>query len=145
MGVRPPAIFSAIWETVPLAKQLLLGRALERARSLVDGKLLVTWLERADFEDCGAEDPFSEGVIDHLRSVKGVEVAALIREPRDPSGPRWKGSLRARAGGVDVSAIARQRGGGGHIGAAGFSTDESLDEVVDFLREQVEAAIAADA
>ena len=139
LGVQPAQIFSAIWETVPFAKQQLLGIALERATLEVDGTLLVTHLERADFERAGAPDPFSEGVIDHMRSIDGVEVAALIREPREPSGPARKVSLRSRAGGVDVSSIARLRGGGGHVGAAGFSSDESVEQLVEFLREQVRA------
>jgi phosphoesterase RecJ-like protein len=134
-GVQPARIFSAIWETVPFAKQRLLGLALCRARLEADGRLLVTHLERCDFDEIGAADPFSEGVIDHLRAVEGVEVAALIREPREPNGPARKVSLRARAGGVDVSAIARRRGGGGHVGAAGFSTDDSVEDIVAFLRD----------
>jgi phosphoesterase RecJ-like protein len=38
---------------------------------------------------------------------------------------------------VDVSAIARDQGGGGHMRAAGFSTDLAYNELVEFLREQV--------
>ena len=57
-----------------------------------------------------------------------------MREPRDRSGPARKVSLRSRAGGLDCSAIARERGGGGHPGAAGFSTDETVEEIVAFLR-----------
>ena len=54
-------------------------------------------------------------------------------------GPARKVSLRSRAGGLDCSAIARERGGGGHPGAAGFSTDETVEEIVAFL----EAAVSA--
>jgi phosphoesterase RecJ-like protein len=136
-GVRPAHVFGQIWESVPFAKQRLLGTALSRSSLEADGRLLVTWLERADFEAAGAPDPFSEGVIDHLRAVQGVEVAALIREPRDPAGPRYKVSLRSREGGLDVSSIARQRGGGGHKAASGFSSDDSIPELVEFLRGQV--------
>ena len=49
---------------------------------------------------------------------------------RATHGPARKVSLRSRAGGLDCSAIARERGGGGHPGAAGFSTDESVEEIV---------------
>jgi phosphoesterase RecJ-like protein len=133
-GVQPPRVFGEIWESVPLAKQRLLGAALTRSVLEADGRLLVTWLERSDFEAAGAPDPFSEGVIDQLRAVQGVDVAALIREPRERNGPRYRISLRSREGGVDVSSIARQRGGGGHKAASGFSSDESIDELVAFLR-----------
>jgi phosphoesterase RecJ-like protein len=136
-GAKPARVFGEIWETVPFAKQRLLGIALEHARLEVSGRLLVTWLTRDDYRAAGADEPFSEGVVDHLRAVEGVTVAALVREPRELDGPRHKVSLRARDAGVDVSKIARVRGGGGHVGAAGFTSDESLQEIVEFLRSSV--------
>ena len=45
-------------------------------------------------------------------------------------------SLRTRAEGLDVSAIARKSGGGGHRQAAGFSSEASTDEIVDFIRRE---------
>ena len=57
-----------------------------------------------------------------------------------PGGPRHKVSLRSRTGGVDVSSIARQQGGGGHKEAAGFSSEASVDEIVAFLRRAVDRA-----
>ena len=133
-GAEPARVFAAIWETVPFAKQRLLGIALEHARLEASGRLLVTWLTRDDYQSAGADEPFSEGVVDHLRAVEGVSVAALVREPRELDGPRHKVSLRARDSRVDVSKIARGRGGGGHVGAAGFTSDETLQEIVAFLR-----------
>jgi phosphoesterase RecJ-like protein len=136
-GAEPARVFAAIWETVPFAKQRLLGIALEHARLEVSGKLLVTWLTRDDYRSAGADEPFSEGVVDHLRAVEGVAVAALVREPRELDGPRHKVSLRGRDASVDVSRIARVRGGGGHVGAAGFTSDETIPEIVEFLRASV--------
>jgi phosphoesterase RecJ-like protein len=136
-GARPTAVFAEIWETVPFAKQRLLGIALEHARLEASGKLLVTWLTRDDYISAGADEPFSEGVVDHLRAVEGVSVAALVREPRELDGPKHKVSLRGRDAGVDVSKIARIRGGGGHVGAAGFTSDETIPEIVEFLRASV--------
>jgi phosphoesterase RecJ-like protein len=52
-------------------------------------------------------------------------------------------SLRSSGGEVDVSAIARQHGGGGHVRAAGFSTDLSADTLIEFLCAEVEAQLAA--
>src|SRR4029077_2948081 len=76
-----------------------------------------------------AEEPYSEGIIDHLRAVDGAELVALVRElPAGASSAR-KGSLRSHPDGVDVSAIARSFGGGGHKRAAGFSTDLEMDEI----------------
>ena len=70
-----------------------------------------------------AEEPFAEGIIDFLRSVEGAEIVALIREPPTQNGPTRRVSLRTRGTGIDVSAIARKSGGGGHRQAAGFSSE----------------------
>jgi phosphoesterase RecJ-like protein len=71
-------------------------------------------------------------------------VAALIRERiSDADGDRArKVSLRASDDRVDVSAIARAQGGGGHRQAAGFSTSMNWDQVVAFLREEVALQLA---
>ena len=52
-------------------------------------------------------------------------------------------SLRAASDELDVSAIARQRGGGGHRQAAGFSSSESIDEITEFIRRSFAEASAA--
>ena len=97
----------------------------------------MTWLARDDFESTGADDASQDGVVDALRAIEGVQLAALVREPRDRTGPARKVSLRSRVGGPDCSAIARERGGGGHPGAAGYSTDETVEQIVAFLEAAV--------
>jgi phosphoesterase RecJ-like protein len=123
---------------MPYAKLELLARALAHVERYDDGRLAFTRLSRDDFRLAGAEESYSEGIIDHLRSVEGTKVAALARELlSDGARGRRKVSLRATDGAVDVSAIARAAGGGGHRQAAGFATEMSLEELVTFLREQV--------
>jgi phosphoesterase RecJ-like protein len=61
---------------------------------------------------------------------------ALIREPPRDEGPTRRISLRSSHDEVDVSAIARERGGGGHPQAAGFSSDEPIEDIIEFLRRE---------
>jgi bifunctional oligoribonuclease and PAP phosphatase NrnA len=136
-GVEPAPVFATLFESLPLERQRLLGRALGRAELAAGGRLAITWLARGDFDETGADDASADGVVDALRAIDGVELAALVREPRDRTGPARKVSLRSRGGGVDCSAIARERGGGGHPGAAGFSTDETVAEIRAFLDQAV--------
>jgi phosphoesterase RecJ-like protein len=81
----------------------------------------------------GAAEPYSEGIIDVLRAVEGAELAALIREPPRDVSPARKVSMRSSDDRVDVSAIARLSGGGGHRQAAGFSSDLSIAEITDLI------------
>ena len=134
-------VFQGVYENVQFAKLKLLARALERAQVLEGGEIIVSHLLRDDFEAVGATEPYSEGIIDFLRSTEGAIVSALIREPPRDGGPARKVSLRSAVDEVDVSAIARKSGGGGHRAAAGFSSDLSVDEIVAFIVREVVAQV----
>jgi phosphoesterase RecJ-like protein len=135
-GADVHRVFQTVYENVAFAKLKLLARALEHARVYEGGRMIVSHLERSDFEAAGAEEPFSEGIIDYLRAVEGAEIAALIREPPTQNGPLRRVSLRTRAEDIDVSAIARKSGGGGHPQAAGFSSESSVEEITEFVRRE---------
>ena len=144
-GVDVHEIYRRVYEEVPYGKLALLARGLANVERFDDGRLTLTTLSAVDFEQSGAEESYSEGVIDHLRAVQGTVVAALVRDRIGAPGdvPPRKVSLRASDGRVDVSRIARVQGGGGHRGAAGFSTAMAREELVQFLREQVAAQLVA--
>jgi bifunctional oligoribonuclease and PAP phosphatase NrnA len=140
-GVDVHGIYRRLYEGMPYAKLELLARALAQVQRYDEGRLTFTRLTRDDFRLSGAEDSYSEGIIDHLRSVDGTQVAALARELPEGSRGARKVSLRATDGGVDVSVIARAGGGGGHRQAAGFATEMSEADLIGFLREQVAAQL----
>jgi bifunctional oligoribonuclease and PAP phosphatase NrnA len=141
-GADVHGIFRHVYETVQFSKLKLLARALDRAQLFEGGRLVVSYLLKDDFGDVGAEEPYSEGIIDSLRAVEGSEMVALIREPPRNEGPARRISLRSSHDEVDVSAVARKMGGGGHRQAAGFSSDKPIGEIVEFLRR--EFALIAD-
>jgi phosphoesterase RecJ-like protein len=134
-GADVHAVFQQVYESVEFAKLKLLARALERARVLEGGCIVVSNLLRTDFADVGAAEPYSEGIIDYLRAVEGAELAVLIREPPRDDGPTRRISLRSSIDELDVSAIARLFGGGGHRQAAGFQSDASVDEITELVRQ----------
>jgi bifunctional oligoribonuclease and PAP phosphatase NrnA len=142
-GIDVHAIYRRLYEGVPQAKLDLLARGLEKLERHEDGLLTVTHLSREDYADTGAEESYSEGVVDHLRALEGTAVAGLVRDLLGPDKVgRKKVSLRATDDRVDVSAIAREQGGGGHRRAAGFSTELDWDDLVSFLRRAVADALA---
>jgi bifunctional oligoribonuclease and PAP phosphatase NrnA len=142
-GADVHAVFQEVYESVQFAKLKLLARALERAKVLEGGRIVVSYLLRNDFSEVGAAEPYSEGIIDYLRAVEGAELAVLIREPPRDSGPTRRVSLRASIDELDVSAIARSFGGGGHPQAAGFSDERSVDEITELIRQGFLAQRAA--
>jgi phosphoesterase RecJ-like protein len=141
-GVEPQVIFRRIYEAVPFERQKLKGRALDRARLYEDGRMIATYLLREDFEEFGVGEEYAEGVIDELREVKGVELAMTVREPPIPDGLARRVSMRSASDAFDVSLIARKRNGGGHKRAAGFSSDETVEEIIEFVRSEFAHATA---
>jgi len=135
-GIDAHAVYRHLYEGIPQGKLELLARGLSNVERFDGGLLTVTHLTRDDYRSAGADESYSEGVVDHLRSVEGTAVAALVREQLNGE-PARKVSLRATDDRIDVSVIARALGGGGHRRAAGLSTDLEFDELVKFLREQV--------
>jgi phosphoesterase RecJ-like protein len=121
-----------LYEHVPLEKLRLVARALDAIELPCEG-LAVTSIGEADYEATGSGEEMTEGIIDFLRSLDGTKVAAAIRDLGSRGRAARKVSLRSSGDGVDVSAIARVHGGGGHVRAAGFSTDLEKDEIVNFL------------
>jgi phosphoesterase RecJ-like protein len=141
-GVDVQTIYRRLYEDMPYAKLELLARGLAHVRRFDDGVLTLSHLTAADFADTGAEESYSEGIIDNLRAVEGTKVAALIRElVSEGRRGAHKVSLRATDDDVDVSVIARAQGGGGHRRAAGFTTDLDIDELIPFLRRELDAQL----
>jgi phosphoesterase RecJ-like protein len=142
-GADVQRVFQQVYESVALAKLKLVARALERAQVYEGGRLVVTYLLRSDFNELGVGEEYAEGIIDYLRAVDGAEMAATIREPPEPPEAPRRVSLRASVDELDVSSIARKRFGGGHRRAAGFSSEESIDEITAFLRAEFVSQSAA--
>ncbi len=142
LGVDPQEVFRRIYESVPFERQKLMGIALGRARRFEDERMIATYLLRTDFEELGVGEEYAEGVIDELRKVKGVELAMTVREPPIPDGPARRVSMRSSVEFFDVSAVARLRNGGGHKRAAGFSSDEPVEEIIEFVRGEFANATA---
>ena len=141
-GVDSHLVYRRLFEDLPFPRLELLSRALSTVARYDEGHITIAILSRRDFQETGALETDSEGIVDHLRAVEGTKAAVLVRELlcEERRGCR-KVSLRATDGSVDVSAIARTLGGGGHRQAAGFTTRLGPDELVSTLREQVAAQI----
>ena len=140
-GVGVDETYRRLYEHVPIEKLRLVSRALDGIQFHCDGLLVLSYVTAADYEATGAGEEMTEGLIDFLRSVEGGKVAALVRDLGDRGRSARKVSLRSSDGEVDVSAIARKHGGGGHKRAAGFSTDLELEQLVPFLCGEVAAQL----
>lgn len=139
-GVDPETMSGRLYGGYTLSRLALLQRALAGLR--VHDELPVAWirLTAADMREAEADRDDIEGLVEYARRLKGIEVAALLREL--PEG-KTKISLRTSGEDVDVAAAARELGGGGHVKAAGAMVDASLDDAEARLLEVLAAALGA--
>ena len=133
LGVDVTAVYGELYERRSPAALRLWARGVESAQALAGGRALVAALTRADYAAAGAGEHETEGIVESLRAVDGVEVAALVKE--QSAGPRVRVSLRSSR--LDVSAVAALAGGGGHRLAAGFSSDDPPEEVTAWLSSEL--------
>jgi phosphoesterase RecJ-like protein len=134
LGIGVTRVFSMLYEQGSVEALRLWARAIAGAQVVAYGRALVATLQLGDYAAVGAGEEETEGIVDSLRSVGGVEVAALVKE--QGRGPRVRVSLRSNS--HDVSEIAALRGGGGHRLAAGFSSDDGPEEVAAWLSSELE-------
>ena len=122
-GVDPELMYRRLYGTVPMRRIELLRSALDQLEA--DPELPLTWLSvtREAMTKSGASSEDLEGLVEYARSIEGTELAILFRETNDGA---TKISFRSN-GEVDVNALARQFGGGGHVKAAGALIGDSLE------------------
>ena len=121
------------------AKLKLLARALERAQVYEGGRLVVSYLLRDDFQEVGAAEPYSEGIIDYLRAVEGADMAVLIREPPRSGGPLHRvPCARATTSSTSRRSPASPRAAG--TGRPRGSRARLDQEITDFVRREFAAA-----
>jgi bifunctional oligoribonuclease and PAP phosphatase NrnA len=141
LGVDVAAISREVYESVPIGKLRLLGRALDHMEIKHGGVLVTSWLREQDFADASADSSHAEGIIDTLRTVHGATLAVLARERTKDGASETKVSLRSTDGKVDVAAVAALQGGGGHKQAAGFTASGDIFEVLQWTEQQLERAL----
>ncbi len=140
-GAAPAKLFELIEQREDASRLRLLSRALGSLRMEKGGRVAVMALSLKDFDAAGARRTDSGGFIDHAMTLDGVEVAALLTEEPGAGAQGGKSivkvSLRskafsARAGfdPVDVNAVCREFGGGGHARAAGAKREGTPENAI---------------
>jgi len=124
-GADPERVATGIYYSRSVGAVRLLGEMLRTFRESDDGRIGVLELTRGSFDSSGATMDESNGYATWALSTRGTEVGVLLRELENG---RIRVSFRSTPE-VDVGAIARSLGGGGHSTAAGCVLDGSLDEV----------------
>ena len=114
----------------------LLGRAIDKLEILADGKISFTYILTEDEEEVGSSSGDHENIVNYGRNIDGVEVSIFVRQVDN----KFKVSMRSNEY-LDVSLIATKYGGGGHMKAAGLTTDMSVDLIKKTLVSEIEKVL----
>lgn len=139
LGADPGHIATLVYKMRPETTLKLNGLALATMQVELEGRLAWATVTRRMLREANAVMAESEGIIDTLNSIAGLELAVLFKEV---NGELTKISVRSR-GGVDAAAMCATFGGGGHIRAAGAEIEKSMDEAVRLVLATAKEAIGA--
>lgn len=135
IGIDLEKISVEVYQNIRHEKLKIMNEVINTVEMLCEGKADIAYVTQEMLEKTGALMEETEGIIEILRNISGVEISAFLKESRPNE---IKVSLRSKTYG-DVSAIAQSFGGGGHKKAAGCTIGLPLSEA----KATLTAAIAA--
>ena len=138
-GIDPPAIAGAIYDSNSLGRLKLFGAVLSKMELDESGKVATVYVDQKLARDCGGTYEDTEGIVNLPLTVKEIEAVAFFKEAGSDD---WRVSMRSK-GEVDVNAIAKEFGGGGHKNASGCNARGKFEDLKllfqRLLLQQIEA------
>ena len=135
-GIDPADVARNVYQNRSVASLKLDSLVVQRMRFSVDGLVVISWVTEEDLVDVAAVKADVDPLIDTLRSIRGIEVACMLREQDG----EVRGSLRAKND-LDISGIARSYGGGGHKAAAGFTLHVPIEEALELVENDLDSLV----
>lgn len=133
-GVNVGRVSQQLYEDYPRRRVELLRELLRTMRFDANGQVASFGLSLQTAAGLGVLPEDNEGLIDHIRAIRGVIVAAFFEELPDG---KVRVSMRSKDEKVDVCAICQKFGGGGHTLAAGARVRGTLEEVKQRVLEAI--------
>jgi len=132
-GVNPAAVAGSVFNSSSLGRLRLFGAVLNRMQIDDTGRLVTVSIDQQLATDCGASDEDADGLINLPLTAKDVQAVVFFKE----AGPNdWRVSLRSK-GSVNINAVAKEFGGGGHKNASGCSAAGRLEDLKDIFRQKI--------
>ena len=132
-GIDFTRIINETYYTRTYIQTLVTGYVMQNCKLDLNGKVVYSYLTPEDMERYSVTPVELSNVIDTIREVSGTEVAVFLY----PVNGEYKISLRSNYV-VDVNKIAGVFGGGGHVRAAGASSQEGPEETIKKILKLIE-------
>ena len=133
-GIDFPRIIDESFFMKSYGQAKLHGQAMLNSVRIMDDKVIYTVVTQEELKKFGCSVKSTDGIVDQLRVIDGVEAVILLYETGNPS--EYKVSLRTNTD-LDLARIAAVFGGGGHVKAAGCTVTGTVDEILEGIKEQI--------
>jgi phosphoesterase RecJ-like protein len=136
-GVDPVQTARFVYDSNSLGRLKIFGAVLSGMLLDPTGRVAVLYLDRAMAQAAGGTYDDTEGLINEPLTVKDIQAVVFFKEIE---GGDYRVSMRSK-GDVDIAAVAKEYGGGGHRNAAGCSARGHIDELRRVFTAKVQDAI----
>jgi len=136
-GVSAPSVAHSVFNSNNLGRLKLFGAVLSRMELDPSGRIATLYVDQNLRRETGGTDEDTEGLINQPLTVKDIQASVFFKE----SGPDdWRISMRSK-GDIDINAIAKEYGGGGHKNASGCSAIGRFADLKPIFEQKIAAAI----
>ena len=137
-GADPTGLSRTIYDNNSLGRVRLFGAVLNGMELDATGRIATLVMDRALAVRCGGTYDDTEGLINFPLTVKDIQAVIFFKESATDD---WRISMRSK-GPVNINAVARDFGGGGHVNASGCGAKGRLDDLKRLVETKVAAAVA---
>lgn len=132
-GIDANKVSVEIYENNRIQRLMITSRILATLETLLDGKCALCYVTQEMLDETGAMMEETEGVVQQLRAISGVEVAVFLKEKDETT---TKVSMRSKSY-ADVAKIAATLGGGGHVRAAGATINKPVCQAMELMKTKL--------
>jgi bifunctional oligoribonuclease and PAP phosphatase NrnA len=136
-GVDPVQVARTVYDSNNMGRLKLFGCVLSAMRTDQSGRIAVLHLDHQMAREAGGTYDDTEGLINEPLTVKEIQAVVFFKQIE---GDEYRVSMRSK-GNVDIGAIAREFGGGGHKNAAGCTVTGPMDALQQMLVKKMEDAV----
>lgn len=138
-GVQPAAVASNVFDSSNLGRLRLFGAVLNQMQVDETGRLATILVDQQLAAECGATYEDTDGLINLPLTAKDIQAVVFFKEA---GADEWRVSLRSK-GNVDINAVAREFGGGGHKNASGCSASGPIEKLKTLFGQKITTQLDA--
>jgi phosphoesterase RecJ-like protein len=136
-GVDPVLVARNVYDSNNMGRLKLFGAVLSAMQIDATGRIAIVYLDHEMAREAGGTYEDTEGLINLPLTVKEIQAVVFFKQAE---GEEYRVSMRSK-GNIDIGAVAKEFGGGGHKNAAGCTVNGAIDALQKLLLEKIEQAI----